>query len=75
VSHRATKKTGVQCAIRPCEYGAFCTAGIQSLWAGKTLMEFGANWPRAVAATVRETTAQIVDVFNNGFNKQMDISN
>ena len=38
-------------------------------------MEFGVNWPRAVAATVRETTVPNVDVFNNGFNKQMDVSN
>ena len=69
------KNTGVHCAIRPCEHGAVCTAGIQSLWTGKTLMEFGANWPRAVAVTVRETTVPIVDVFNSGFNKQMDLSN
>jgi len=69
------KKTGVHCAIRPCEHGAICTAGIHSLWTGKTLMEFGVNWPRAVAATVRETAAPIVVVFNNGVNKQMDVSN
>jgi hypothetical protein len=48
---------------------------IQSISTGKTLMDFGAKRPRAVAATVRESTVPIVDVFNNGFNKQMDISN
>jgi hypothetical protein len=62
------KKNGVNYVIRRCEYGAFCTAGIQSLSTGKTLMESGANRPRAVAATMRETTAPTVDVFNNGFN-------
>jgi hypothetical protein len=41
----------------------------------KKLMEFGANWPRAVAATVRDTVAPVVHVFNNGFNKQVDLSN
>ena len=68
-------KTGVHYAIRTCEYGAFCTAGIRSLWTGKTLVEFGAKRPLAVDATIRETTAPIVYVFNNEFNKQIDLSN
>ena len=69
------KATGVHSEIRPCEWYILHGGDPITVNRKKTLMEFGANWPRSAHATMRTSTASIVDVFNNWFNKQMELSN